>query len=142
MTHIFAVPTASFDEFWPSLRPFIAMAAARYSKDYDLTDVEAAIRDEKALLFGIKVGADLLGAMTVTPIRQPKRQTLEIELVGGKNAKMWYSDTVDQLATLAKSGGYDAIRSTARKGWRDMAKRSGFTEAAVVYEMELTHGSI
>lgn len=89
------------------------------------------------MLFGIECDGELRGAMTVAPIHQPKRKVLAIELVGGKNAELWYYDTVQQLKVFAKQAGYDALTSNARRGWRKMAKESGFRETSVTYEMEI-----
>ena len=142
MTRIIPVAPSDLLVQWRKLAPFVAKAAKRYKKDYDLEDVFEAIRSGKAMLFGIEHGGELMGAMTVAPVHQPKRKTLVIELVGGKNAKLWYSDTVRQLADTARNAGYDAITSNARHGWRKMASKVGFKETSVTYEMDLTDGTI
>lgn len=137
MGKIVPIPPDSLGEFWGVLGPFINKAASRYSKEYDLKDVWQSLLDERALLFGIEDEGEFVGAMTVAPVNQPKRKTLVIELVGGLNAEKWYYDTVKQLAETAKRGGYDAITSNARRGWRKMAALSGFKEVSVAYEMDL-----
>ena len=137
MTVLHAIETKYLPDYWDILGPFIDKAASRYSNEYDLEHVWNAILDEKCLLFGIEHDGEFVGAMTVAPVNQPKRKTLTIELVGGNNAKRWYKDTTQQLATMAKKAGYDAISSNARRGWRNMARDSGFTETSITYEMEL-----
>lgn len=137
MTKITPVSPSDLLVQWRKLAPFVAKAAKRYEKDYDLDDVFEAVRSGKAMLFGIEHGGEFMGAMTVAPVVQPKRKTLVIELVGGKDAELWYSDTVRQLADTARNAGYDAITSNARHGWRKMAAKVGFKEASVTYEMDL-----
>ncbi len=137
MTRIFPIQTENMAEYWDQVAPFLGLAADRYSKDYDITDVWDALLQKKALLFGIEVDGVLMGAMTVAPDHQPKRKMLDIELVGGKNADKWYYDTIQQLTAFAKQAGYDALRSNARQGWRKMAKHSGFKETSVTYELEI-----
>ena len=137
MTRIFPIPTSQLGEFWDELGPFVDKAASRYSKEYDLSDVWDALLEERALLFGIWLDGEVKGAMTVSPVEQPKRKTLVIELVGGEDVVLWYTDTIRQLKEFARRAGYDAITSNARKGWRKMANSVGFKEASTTYEMDL-----
>jgi hypothetical protein len=136
-TRIHSIETKYLPDYWDVLGPFIDKAASRYSKEYDLEHVWDALLMGKCMLFGIEHDGEFMGAMTVAPVNQPKRKTLTIELVGGINAGKWYYDTVKQLADVARQAGYDALSSNARRGWRNMAKESGFTETSVTYEMEL-----
>lgn len=142
MTVLHAIETKYLPDYWDILGPFIDKAASRYSKEYDLEHVWGALLAGKCMLFRIEHNGETMGAMTVAPVSQPKRKTLVIELVGGKNAELWYSDTVKQLADTARNAGYDAITSEARHGWRKMASKVGFKETSVTYEMDLTDGTI
>lgn len=136
-TRIHTVETRYLPDYWDVLGPFIDKAASRYRKEYDLEHVWDALLMGKCMLFGIEHDGEFVGAMTVAPVNQPKRKTLTIELVGGDNVSLWYKDTIKQLADVARQAGYDALSSNARRGWRNMAKDSGFTEISVTYEMEL-----
>lgn len=131
------MPVDIVDE-WGRVSAFISKAAKRYAKDYDLEHVWDALLAGKCMLFRIEHNGETMGALTVAPVSQPKRKTMVIELVGGDNAKLWYYDTIQQLADVARQAGYDAITSNARSGWRNMAKDSGFKEMSVTYEMDLT----
>ena len=137
MTQVHHIPTAKVAEYWAVVEPFLAKAVKRYSKDYDIEHVKAAIDRGEAALWLVMCDGKPMAAITTTEVNYPKRKTFLIELVGGIGADLWYKDTTQQLAIMAKKAGYDAISSTARRGWRNMAKDCGFKEIATHYEMEL-----
>ena len=137
MTLLHHIPTNKVSEYWPVAEPFIAKAANRYKDNYDLEDVKRSVVDGDAALWLVTHDNAPVAALVTSEDVYPKRKVFLIELVGGKNASMWYYDTVEQLAEIAKCTGYDAIESTARAGWTKMAKDCGFKEVATVYEMEL-----
>lgn len=137
MIEIHRIPTTRLNEFWPDLAPHIKRAADRYIRDYSLTEVREAIVSGDAILFGVHDGNEFVGAITATTIDYPRRTILLIELVGGTGVKNWYVEAIEALAVLAKAAGCDAIRSEARKGWKNLAHDVGFKEISVTYEKVL-----
>ena len=137
MVSVHHIPTNKVADYWAGVEPFIAKAAKRYKSQYDLEDVKRSVVDGDAALWLVTHEGEPMAALVTSEIIYPKRKVFLIELVGGKNASMWYYDTVKRLAEIAKATGYDALESTARAGWVKMARNCGFKEVATVYEMEL-----
>lgn len=137
MTQLLHIPTDLIGDVWPQVGPVLAKAVARYANSYDMSHVRARLDAGDVALWVVMDGVELKAAFTTDEIIYPKRKIMLVELLGGAEAKMWYYDTVKRLAEIARSTGYDAIQTTARRGWSKMAKECGFNEAAVTYEMEL-----
>ena len=137
MTQIHHIPTAKVAEYWAVVEPFLVKAAKRYSRDYDIEHVKAAIDSGDASLWLVMCDGKPMAAFTGTEINYPKRKTFLIELIGGIGTDLWYYDTVKQLEQVARAAGYDTIEAVARGGWKHMAKDCGFKEIATHYEMEL-----
>jgi len=137
LTEIHRITTERLNEFWPDLAPHLKLAADRYVRDYSLQEVREAIVSGKAILFGVADGDQFVGAITATTIDYPRRTILLIELVGGTGIENWYVAAIEALTVLAKVAGCDAIRSEARKGWKNLANDVGFKEISVTYEKVL-----
>ena len=113
------IPTEDAPKWWPTLGGFVNKAARRYRKDYHLDDMRQAIFDGDAALFGVFVNSAPMAAIVTSEMIYPKRDIMMIELVGGSEMRLWFDDAIDQLTDFAQAGGYHAIISQARLGWRD-----------------------
>jgi len=131
------VPVDQVEHYWPIAKPLIALAQERYEGQYSIEDVLAALRNGVATLWLIMVDETLMAAMTTSYEIYPKKQSLVIELIGGKSPEVWADEALRQLAVIGKNAGYHAIETKARAGWLKMAKQHGFKIKHVAYEMEL-----
>ena len=132
------VPRAEIADYWDVAGPLIELAQRRYSHEYGLEDVREALDDGRAILWMIQVDGEFMAAMTTTEEKQPRRKTLLIELLGGKNADIWADKALRELARVGRAAGYDAIETKARLGWMRLAKKHNFRPKHVAYEMDLT----
>jgi hypothetical protein len=132
------VPRAEIADYWDVAGPLIELAQRRYSHEYGLEDVREALDDGRAILWMIQVDGEFMAAMTTTEDKQPRRKTLLIELLGGKNADIWAERALHELARVGRAAGYDAIETKARLGWMRLAKKHNFRPKHVAYEMDLT----
>ncbi len=131
------VPRAEIADYWGIAGPLIELAQRRYSHEYGLEDVREALDDGRAILWMVQVDDEFMAAMTTTEDNQPRRKTLLIELLGGKNADIWAETLIDELARVGRAAGYDAIETKARLGWMRLAKKHNFRPKYVAYEMDL-----
>jgi|TARA_R110000764_G_scaffold74497_1_gene151084 hypothetical protein len=131
------VPKAEIADYWGIAGPLIELAQRRYSHEYGLEDVRKALDDGRAILWMVQVDGEFMAAMTTTEDNQPRRRTLLIELLGGKNADIWAETLIDELARVGRAAGYDAIETKARLGWMRLAKKHNFRPKYVAYEMDL-----
>lgn len=132
------VPRAKIGDYWNVAGPLIELAQRRYSHEYGLEDVRSALDEGKAMLWMIQVDGEFMAAMTTTELNQPRRKTLLIELLGGKDADIWAAKALQELARVGRAAGYAAIETKARLGWMRLAKKHNFRPKHVAYEMDLT----
>lgn len=138
--HVHYIPTDEARDWWPTLGGYVNKAAKRYHKDYDLDDMQRAIFEGKAALFGVFEGLKPIAAIVASEVAYPKRKVLLIELVGGDNMADWFDKALLLLTEHAKGAGYGAITAQGRMGWRDWAKRANFKQVFVGYEIDLETG--
>jgi hypothetical protein len=131
------VPRAEIADYWDVAGPLIELAQRRYSHEYGLEDVREALGNGRAILWMVQVDGEFMAAMTTTEDNQPRRKTLLIELLGGKNADIWAEKLITELARVGRAAGYDAIETKARLGWMRLAKKHNFRPKYVAYEMDL-----
>ena len=128
------------DEYWPIAAPMLKLAVDRYSKQFGMEDVKAAIERGDAMLWLILVDEEPMAALTLTETVYPRQKRITLELLGGKNADLWAEGLLDNLKTMAKSAGYDVIETHARSGWSKLAKKYMFKQAYTAYELEIDNG--
>ena len=131
------IPRNMVADAWHNIGPLLAAAVKRSGHVCDISDVRRAIDRGDASVWAVMQDGGLKAAFTTNEIIYPRRKVMLVELLGGKDAEMWYYDTVAKLAAIAKETGYDAIETTARKGWSKMAGKAGFKETGVTFELEL-----
>ena len=131
------IPKNMVADAWANIGPLLAAAVKRSGNVGDISDVRRAIDQGDVALWAVMRNGSLEAAFTTNEIIYPRRKVMSVELLGGKDAEMWYYDTVVKLAAIAKKAGYDAIETTARKGWSKMAGKAGFKETGVTFELEL-----
>ena len=137
MTQVLYIPTDLVGDVWHQVGPLLKKAAARYADSYDISHVRGRLESGDAALWIVMVEEEMKAAFTTDEILYPRRRIMLVELLGGTDAKLWYHDAMMDLAKIAAGAGYDAIQTSARRGWSKMAKSCGFSETAVTYEMEL-----
>jgi hypothetical protein len=137
MADLLFIPRGMIADAWPNVGPMLQRAIKRSGPFYDLGDVRRKLEDGDISLWAVMHEGRLTAAFTTNEIIYPRRKIMLVELLGGKDANLWYHDTVEKLAEIARETGYDAIETVARRGWAKMAGKVGFKETAVTYEMEL-----
>ena len=134
------VPRSDVEAYWHVAGPLLELAQRRYSDEYGLEDVRAALNDGKAVLWLVMIDDEVAAAMTTTEERQPRKKTLLIELLGGAKSDIWAEKLMSELTRVCRAAGYDAIETKARLGWMRLAKKHNFQPKYVAYEMDLNDG--
>jgi len=126
-----------FAEAWERSKPYMVTALKKSGDEYDVDDLLAMIKDDRAIFYPIKKGAAVFQVAVY-----PRRRKLRLWLIGGEvgeDFNLFHSiGTVMEAAeSLAKKYGCDGIECTGRKVYERMLKPYGYKHQAVLLTREL-----
>ncbi len=79
----------------------------------------------------------IIGCFTTVLNQYPLTRRMCISCLAGSRLEDWYEEALEIVKRYARDFECSKLECKARKGFRDYAKKTGWTEAAIVYEMPL-----
>lgn len=135
--HISPIPRQMAIDEWPVLEYWLRPAIRHASGRYDLDDLFSMIQDDEAQVWVAVDGAKINGVLVTQIIDYPKKSTLFIVCMAGKNFHLWDNVVHDYLIPFAIQNECQAIEFFGRKGWERRAKRLGFETVYRTYELAI-----
>ena len=117
--------------------PMLSKSVARDEQSATFDDLTKDLLDGTAMLFLVWVNGDAVAAFVARVISYPRRKTLYIQHVGGKDLDIWMPYAVQVLRHAAKERRLHAIEADGRLGFARVAAKAGFRETHRHFEMEI-----
>lgn len=134
-----AIPSHELIErCWGEIEPFIQRAIDESNGEIDMDAIRKKLGDKELLIATIFNDKKLVAAVSfeVTNFESGKR-VLHINLAGGDDMHLWYSD-VDELANqLAIKQGCSEVYIIGRKGWERQLKSTGYKHVHTIISREV-----
>jgi len=117
--------------------PMLSKSVARDEQSATFDDLTKDLLDGSAMLFLVWVNGDAVAAFVARVISYPRRKTLYIQHMGGKDLNVWMPYALQVLRHAAKERKLHAIEADGRIGFARMAAKVGFRETHRHFEMEI-----
>ena len=117
--------------------PMLSKSVARDEQSATFDDLTKDLLDGSAMLFLVWVNGDAVAAFVARVISYPRRKTLYIQHMGGKDLNVWMPYALQVLRHAAKERKLHAIEADGRIGFARMAAKNGFRETHRHFEMEI-----
>lgn len=117
--------------------PMLMKSVARDERSANFDDLTDDLFDGSAMLFIVWVSGDPTAAFVARVVSYPRRKTLYIEHLGGRDIDVWLDHAVSVLRHAAKKRKLSAIEADGRLGFTRIAKGCGFRETHRHFEMEI-----
>lgn len=119
---LICVPPDRFGEFWPHLEPLIRKAHERFGSNDEREELEAALRQGKALAWIAWSPAQKIEAVLVTDLMKEDGVLIcRLRALAGRKLQRWLR-LLDEVEQFARREGCAAIRFIGRPGWSRMLR--------------------
>src|SRR5688572_14783801 len=129
------IPVEALHEMWPKVEPFIEAAWEQSPGVYRAVDILARILEGYEVLWGVfDEENNPVGAFTTELHSFPLCRRLLVSCLGGERLNDWAEEALDVVKKYATDLGCTHLDARGRKGFRAFARKTGWKEAAVLYE--------
>lgn len=128
------VPPERVEEFWPDVEKHISRAMDHSGGVIEAEDIKELLLKGKMLLWIISIGGELMASGVTQIIEYPRKSTLMVVCVGGRDFWQWVGPFVDALERYREELSVDCIRANCRDGMMKWLKELGWTRVMTLME--------
>lgn len=116
---IVQVPADGTCKIWALVEPLLAPAVKHTNGCYEMSDILKGIEDGFTQLWiSYDEPSNTIDAAMTTSIQiYPRRTSIRIGFIGGKNMRRWLKDFVTAAEAFGRSHGATLVEGYFRKGW-------------------------
>ena len=111
------IPVEHVAVYWPSVGPLLQLAINEAHGELQLADVLARLQTQHMQLLVAVKDDKVIAACVTEVVTHPRKTTLRVVLVGGKDMHAWIGPLTSVLELGAKNVGASDIEFAGRKGW-------------------------
>jgi hypothetical protein len=134
------VPPEHLPYVWGDLERVLAPAVSTAAGKVGMDDLYLGIADGSYVAWVVLKDDAIVAAFTTRVAAYPKRKSLVIDWVGGKDMFRWINDAMHVIKVQAQTNDCRHVEGYGRTAWGRALKRHGFAPEYVAYRMELGNG--